>query len=497
MAEATTADEKMAAELENTTPAAEDVTPAAEDTATPAAEDAPAAGNESKTSVEDVAKSLAALGMDAGLDIDPHEHLYSATTFRELNLPDPIHQALTVTLAYKRPFQIQATALPQIVQGRDIIAQAKTGSGKTVAFAVGMLLHMDPSLNQLQALCMTPSREVAVQIMERAIEPLTTFMPEIRKAMLLPGQPLAPVNAHIAVATPGKVKELLQKRLVNLSQLKVLVLDEADKMVSSLADTQTVLARVPATSQRLLFSATYNDDTMRLAKKVIRSRSNNGEKPVVLRLQTPQSQILAEIKQIWMDVRKAGGDRLELLKEMYASMELMQSIVFVNTRDDSEKVAKALSDEGYNVSYLHGKLEPQERDRLMQAFRDGSSKVLITTDVLSRGVDVESVTLVVNYHIPIAVDERHQRSPDPETYVHRIGRTGRAGRKGLAITFVANEADKSALRAIEKHYSPDEEMIAEWNPSDLEALEQVFKQRQRERLRAAAPSAAGEEKSSA
>lgn len=116
-------------------------------------------------------------------------------------------------------------------------------------------------------------------------------------------------------------------------------------------------------------------------------------------------------------------------------------------------------DEGYNVSYLHGKLEPHERDSLMQAFRDGRNKVLITTDVLSRGVDVESVTLVVNYHIPITVDERQRRMPDPETYVHRIGRTGRAGRRGIAITFVAGESDKAALREIERYYSPDEEMV--------------------------------------
>jgi ATP-dependent RNA helicase DDX19/DBP5 len=131
----------------------------------------------------------------------------------------------------------------------------------------------------------------------------------------------------------------------------------------------------------------------------------------------------------------------------------------LHCREDSEKVAKALSDEGYDVSYLHGKLEPQQRDSLMQAFRDGRHKVLITTDVLSRGVDVESVTLVVNYHIPITVDERQRRTPDPETYVHRIGRTGRAGRRGIAITFVAGEADKTALREIERYYSPDEEMV--------------------------------------
>lgn len=253
--------------------------------------------------------------------------------------------------------------------------------------------------------------------------------------------------------------------------MKVFVLDEADNMVAEnghRANSMLIHKKLPSTCQRLLFSATFPPDVLEFCSKLM-------EKPDMILLSDeggPASLVLDVIKQLWIDTRQyEGGSKLEFLADIYSLLTIGQSIVFVGTKNEADRVHDTLGQAGYTCSVLHAGVDADDRDSTMENFRNGQSNVLITTNVLARGVDVDNVCLVVNYSVPLD----REKEPDYETYLHRIGRTGRFGRKGTAITFVDNDDDMRALAAIEAHFAHTEgQELIQQAPADPEALAEVI-----------------------
>jgi ATP-dependent RNA helicase DDX19/DBP5 len=375
-------------------------------------------------------------------------------------------------MGFDKPSAIQAYSLPRILATppMNLIAQAQSGSGKTAAFVLGMLYRVvvdEPAT--CQAVCVTPTRELAVQIVQNCLAPMSANIEGIRMRMGVSGEMISRgegVGAHIVVGTPGKVCDWLKKRSINPTTVKVLVLDEADEMCNESSHrTNSLLIKkaMPPTCQCLFFSATFPKEVLDFAEKLV------GQADKIL-ISSDEELVLDVIKQLWIDTGTYQGGKRQFLEDMYSFLEIGQSIVFVETRKEADEVTQILNAKGYPCSVLHGKVENEERDRLMESFRVGQTKVLITTNVLARGVDIDNVCLVVNYDMP---RQRNQEtgvwSPDFETYLHRIGRTGRFGRKGTAINLVQDDNAKRTLAEIEQHFAPGKEMIAQCE-ADVEAL---------------------------
>jgi len=398
---------------------------------------------------------------------DQSSHLTGAKTFQELNLPKYLLDAI-FAMGFDRPSAIQEEALPRILSDppRNLIGQAQSGSGKTAAFTLGMLYRLevnDPPTTQ--ALCVTPTRELAIQIFQKAVKPMAANMTGLKIQLAIAGTQIergAPLNAHLVIGTPGKVVDWLKRRIINSKTIKVFVLDEADNMVSGDGHRANVLIikkSITNNCQCLLFSATFPSDVVKFAEKII----HNADKILI---ESNESLVLDVIKQLWIDTRGYQGGKLEFLSDIYSLLTIGQSIVFVSTKKNANMVHRALTDGGYTCSVLHGSIEAADRDSTMLAFRNGESNVLITTNVLARGVDVDNVCLVINYDIPVTRDG----DPDFETYLHRIGRTGRFGKKGTAISLIDDTRSVEVLAAIEGHFANQgKEMIqqAEPNPETL------------------------------
>mmetsp|Transcript_36806 Transcript_36806/g.42346 ORF Transcript_36806/g.42346 Transcript_36806/m.42346 type:complete len:481 (-) Transcript_36806:125-1567(-) len=398
---------------------------------------------------------------------DQSSHLTGAKTFQELNLPKYLLDAI-FAMGFDRPSAIQEEALPRILSDppRNLIGQAQSGSGKTAAFTLGMLYRLevnDPPTTQ--ALCVTPTRELAIQIFQKAVKPMAANMTGLKIQLAIAGTQIergAPLNAHLVIGTPGKVVDWLKRRIINSKTIKVFVLDEADNMVSGDGHRANVLIikkSITNNCQCLLFSATFPSDVVKFAEKII----HNADKILI---ESNESLVLDVIKQLWIDTRGYQGGKLEFLSDIYSLLTIGQSIVFVSTKKNANMVHRTLTDGGYTCSVLHGSIEAADRDSTMLAFRNGESNVLITTNVLARGVDVDNVCLVINYDIPITRDG----DPDFETYLHRIGRTGRFGKKGTAISLIDDTRSVEVLAAIEGHFANQgQEMIqqAEPNPETL------------------------------
>lgn len=376
-------------------------------------------------------------------------------------------------MGFERPSAIQEEALPRILASppRNLIGQAQSGSGKTAAFVIGMLYRVEiDSPATTQALCVTPTRELAVQIVNKTIVPMAAHMKGLKIQLALGGEKIEKgdkLEAHIIVGTPGKVVEWLKRRVINAKTIKVFVLDEADNMVSEdghRANSLLVKKVMPKQCQSLFFSATFPPEVVDFATKMV----SNPDK--ILIEAGPEFLVLDVIKQLWIDTRDYEGGKLQFLSDIYSLLTIGQSIVFVRTKIEADAVHRTLEENGYACSVLHSKIDPADRDRTMEAFRNGESSVLITTNVLARGVDVDNVCLVINYDVPVDKD----MNPDFETYLHRIGRTGRFGRKGTAINLVSDEKSIQTLVAIEAHFcSGGKEMIAH-APADPEELAEMI-----------------------
>jgi ATP-independent RNA helicase DbpA len=338
-------------------------------------------------------------------------------------------------LGYSTPTPIQAQALPIILQGQDLIAQAPTGSGKTAAFGLGLLQQIDLAQTATQALVICPTRELADQV-ARQLRALGTGLSNLKISLLCGGMALEPQLAslehdpHVVVGTPGRLQELLVKRALHLARLRVLVLDEADRMLDmGFEDAiRDIVKRTPATRQGLLFSATFPEPIRVLAQAFLKT-------PVELSADVAEAAPAIEQHLVEID----PAQRQTVLAGLLARHAPTAAIVFCNQRKDADEVAQSLRHFGFSALALHGDLEQRDREEVLVRFANGSANVLVASDVAARGLDVDIVDLVVNYDLP----------SDPETYTHRIGRTGRAGRSGQAISLCAPR-DLPRLERIEE-----------------------------------------------
>ena len=334
------------------------------------------------------------------------------------------------SLGYEKMTPIQAQGLPDILKGKDLLAQAKTGSGKTAAFAIGLLHNLDVKSYQTQALVLCPTRELADQV-SKEIRNLARAIPNTKILTLCGGNPLAPQlvslqhSPHIVVGTPGRIlKHLIDKQSLNLEHLKTLVLDEADRMLDMgfHDDIMKIINKTPQTRQTLLFSATYPE----IIKEISGSIQND---PIDIRLEASHDN--TKIKQIFYEIEK--GERTQTLISLIHHFRPESTVVFCNRKEQAKELAEALWAEGFHALALHGDLEQRERDQVLVQFSNKSSSILIATDVASRGLDIKDLEAVVNFEL----------SPDPEIHIHRIGRTGRAGKEGLALSlFMTSEVHK-------------------------------------------------------
>jgi ATP-independent RNA helicase DbpA len=326
-------------------------------------------------------------------------------------------------LGYIEMTAIQAASLPVALQGRDLIAQAKTGSGKTAAFALALLARLDVRRFAAQAMVLCPTRELADQVATE-IRRLARSEDNVKVVTLAGGVPLRGQTtslehgAHVVVGTPGRVLDHLARGNLELNALATLVLDEADRMLDMgfFDDIAAVIRQCPASRQTLLFSATYPDGIAKLAKRFLRD-------PVTVKVEAQHNR--EQIDQRWYEVRE--DERLLVVARLLEHFRPERALAFCNTRVRCRELARLLQAQGYSALALHGELEQRDRDHVMVSFVNGSCSVLVATDVAARGLDVAGLSAVINVDIP----------SDPEAYVHRIGRTGRANESGLAVSLAS------------------------------------------------------------
>ena len=354
--------------------------------------------------------------------------------FDSLPLPPALLQGVEA-LGYTGMTPIQAQSLPAVLEGRDVIAQAPTGSGKTAAFGLGLLHRLDPTLIRTQALVLCPTRELADQV-GKQLRKLAFAIPNLKVSVLCGGIPLGPQLAslthdpHVVVGTPGRIQELMRKKALHLGGVRTLVLDEADRMLDMGFEEpiREIVGRTPKERQGLLFSATFPDAIRVLANAMLRDALevsiDGGAEP-------------ATIDQRFFEVDAAR--KSPLLAALLLQYRPESCVVFCNMRRDTEEVVGSLAHYGFSALALHGDMEQRDRDEVLVRFANRSCSVLVASDVAARGLDVEDIGAVVNYELP----------SDPDTYLHRIGRTGRAGRGGMALS-LCTPRDLPRAAAIEE-----------------------------------------------
>lgn len=358
------------------------------------------------------------------------------TTFSELNLCDALQKALS-DLNFHTPSPIQGQSIPWLLQGRDLIGLAQTGTGKTAAFGLPILNNILPNIQEPQALVLAPTRELAIQVAAH-LEALCVHQKNIRITVLCGGQDYRPQlqklkeGAQIVVGTPGRILDHIERKTLNLSQLRTFVLDEADEMLRMgfIEDVETILAKLPEKRQIVLFSATMPSRIRQIATRYL-----DDPVTVEIRMET------ATVKSIEQRFLFASvSQKPDALLRVLAVEECQGVIVFVRTKSGTEEVTTLLQQQGHRAMAIHGDITQSLRERVIAQFKSGAIDILVATDVAARGLDVERVTHVINY------DMAH----DCETYVHRIGRTGRAGRSGVTILF-ATPRESRMLTVLERH----------------------------------------------
>ncbi len=357
------------------------------------------------------------------------------TTFADLGLSPSTLKALE-DVGYEQPSPIQEQSIPTMLQGRDIIGQAQTGSGKTAAFGLPMVEHVDPSEHSVQGLVLTPTRELCIQVTQalraygqpKGIDVVAVF----GGAPIRTQQAQLRAGGHIVVGTVGRVLDLLQRASLILHDCRFVVLDEADEMLDLgfLEDVEKILSLTPNGRQTALFSATMPPPIRKLADRYL-------YEPELIKVEAKRLTV-DTVEQFQTEV--ASKDKAATLVDVLKAERPDQAIVFVRTKIRCDQLHRTLSDKGLNCKALHGDLSQGQRDGVMLAFKGGRVPILVATDVAARGLDISTVTHVVNYDVPVS----------PDVYVHRIGRTGRVGRSGRAITFVETR-QRREMEAIEEH----------------------------------------------
>jgi len=370
----------------------------------------------------------------------------TADNFDNMNLRDDLLRGV-YAYGFERPSAIQQRAILPLSKGKDLIAQAQSGTGKTATFTIGILQQLDYSLKECQALILAPTRELAQQI-QRVVLAIGDYL-EVKCHACIGGtlvrDDIAKLESgvHVVVGTPGRVYDMLCRRVLRPDHIKVFVLDEADEMLSRGFKDQIydIFQVLPSRVQVGLFSATMPADALEITQRFM----NEPSKILVKR----DELTLEGIRQFYVNVEREDW-KLDTLVDLYETLNITQAVIFCNTRRKVDWLTDKLRSKEFTVSSTHGELTQKERDVILNEFRTGSSRVLITTDLLARGIDVQQVSLVINYDLPRNL----------ENYIHRIGRSGRFGRKGVAINFVTQE-DVRNLRDLEQFYNTSvEEMPA-------------------------------------
>lgn len=344
--------------------------------------------------------------------------------FSSLGLPAELLSILT-DLNYSEMTPIQAQSLPPILAGEDVIGQARTGSGKTAAFALGLLTKLEVKKFRIQSLVLCPTRELAEQVAEE-IRKLSRLLHNVKVLTLCGGVPARAQilslehGAHILVGTPGRVLDHLTQERLDFSSLTTLVLDEADRMLEMgfQDDLTKIIAATPASRQTLLFSATYPPQIAKLAQGLLRQPK---------RIEVTEAPELTTIRQQFYDLGECSREQAVI--RVLSEQQPASCVVFCNTKVETQKLARSLAQQGFSVLALHGDLEQKDRDQMLVQFVNHSACILVATDVAARGLDIDNLDLVINL----------QLAHDTDTHTHRIGRTGRAGADGLAITLVGPE----------------------------------------------------------
>lgn len=375
---------------------------------------------------------------------EPVQEEYESSTgevvdsFDNMNLKENLLRGI-YAYGFEKPSAIQQRAVLPLCRGIDIIAQAQSGTGKTATFTIGILQQIDPKLNYCQALVLAPTRELAQQT-QKVVTTLGDYL-NIKCHSCIGGTRVRDdidklrSGVHVVVGTPGRVYDMLCRKVLDPNHIRIFILDEADEMLSRGFKDQIydIFTNLPANVQVGLFSATMPKEALEITQKFMQN-------PVSILVKKDEL-TLEGIKQFYIDVEKEDW-KFDTLCDLYETMNITQAVIFCNTRRKVDALTERMRQKEFTVSSTHGDIGQKERDVILSEFRTGSSRVLITTDLLARGIDVQQVSLVINYDLPRNL----------ENYIHRIGRSGRFGRKGVAINFITKE-DESALRNLEAFYN--------------------------------------------
>uniref|UniRef100_A0A667ZAZ4 RNA helicase n=1 Tax=Myripristis murdjan TaxID=586833 RepID=A0A667ZAZ4_9TELE len=399
------------------------------------------------------------------LQRDPTSPLYSVKTFEELRLKPQLLQGV-YNMGFNRPSRIQENALPMMLAEppQNLIAQSQSGTGKTAAFSLAMLSHVNPANKWTQCLCISPTYELAMQI-GQVIQQMGKFYPEVKLAYAIRGNKMdrgSKLQEQIVIGTPGTVLDWCTKlKLIDPKKITVFVLDEADVMIATQGhqDQSIRIQRLlPKDCQMLLFSATFEDSVWKFAERIVPD-------PNIIKLKR-EEETVDTIKQFYASCNDKE-DKFTALCNLYGSLTIAQAMIFCHTRKIASWLTAQLTKEGHLVALLSGEMTVEQRAAVIERFRCGKEKVLVTTNVCSRGIDVEQVSIVVNFDLPVDKDGR----ADCETYLHRIGRTGRFGKKGFAINMVDSPHSMNIIKQIEDHFN---RKILKLNTDDLDEVEKLI-----------------------
>ncbi|KAK9448803.1 P-loop containing nucleoside triphosphate hydrolase protein [Limtongia smithiae] len=376
--------------------------------------------------------------LDSQLEFAGSSNVDVVPTFEAMGLKEDLLRGI-YAYGFETPSAVQSRAIVQILKGKDTIAQAQSGTGKTATFSISILQTIDTKVRETQALILSPTRELAVQI-QNVVLALGNYM-NVQCHACIGGTSVGEdirkleYGQHVVSGTPGRVADMIRRRALRTRHIKMLVLDEADELLDQGFKDQIydVYRYLPPTAQVVVVSATLPHDVLEMTAKFTTEPTRILVKRDELTLEGLKQYFIAVEKEDW---------KFDTLCDLYETLTITQAVIFCNTRRKVDWLAEKMREANFTVASMHGDMPQKERDVVMQDFRQGNSRVLISTDVWARGIDVQQVSLVINYDLPL----------NRENYIHRIGRSGRFGRKGVAINFVTTE-DVSILRDIEQYYS--------------------------------------------
>lgn len=397
---------------------------------------------------------------------DPNSPLFSVKSFEELRLAPELLKGV-YCMGFNAPSKIQETALPLLLVNppKNMIAQSQSGTGKTAAFVLTMLSRVDPKAKYPQALCLAPTYELALQI-GKVAQDMGKFIDGMKIRYAVRGQTEnitkgRILTEQIVIGTPGTTLDWCHKfNVINMKQIKVFVLDEADVMIATQGHQDQsirIKKKLPPTCQMMLFSATYEETVMKFALKIISD-------PVTIRLKR-EEESLDNIKQYYV-LCSTREEKFEALSNIYGVLSIGQAIIFCQTKATARWLAEKMEADGHAVAMLVGDLHIDQRVSVLKRFKEGKEKLLVTTNLMARGIDIEQVTMVINFDLPVDLSGE----PDFETYLHRIGRTGRFGKAGLAINFIDGPRTMKKLQRIEQHFGRKIERLLTDDADEMEKI---------------------------